>query len=194
MLMTLCRKPPSRHVQVKPRRVSLFWLTSVAVLLLPATVVAAPHYDQAQVIGVEPLYKTVSYETPVETCQMERVPYASSNERGSVTGPILGAIIGGALGNAVGHKKRNKQVGAVVGAVLGGSIGSDIARQQRRGRSVGVKYRDEHVCQVVTQTHQEEQFAGYNVRYVYAGATYNTVMPQDPGQTMRVRVHVRPAQ
>ena len=43
-------------------------------------------------------------------------------------------------------------------------------------------------------THQEEQFAGYNVRYVYAGATYNTVMPQDPGQTMRVRVHVRPAQ
>ena len=59
---------------------------------------------------------------------------------------------------------------------------------------LGVKYRDEHVCQVVTQTHQEEQFAGYNVRYVYAGATYNTVMPQDPGQTMRVRVHVRPAQ
>jgi len=113
--------------------------------------------------------------------------------RASATGPILGAIIGGALGNAVGHKKRNKQVGTVVGAVLGGSIGADIARQNRHYRGAPVEYRTEQVCETVSEYRSEQQLTGYDVRYRYAGQTYQTRMPRDPGDSIRVRVHVSPA-
>ena len=168
------------------------WL--MPVLLVPSVTLASTTYDRARVVGVDPIYETVSYESPVQECRTQQVPYQNSNYRASATGPILGAIIGGAIGNAVGHKKRNKQVGAVVGAVLGGSIGADIARNNRRYPAEGVTYRTEEVCQVVNEIRQEERFTGYNVRYVYAGQTYSTVMPRDPGKSIRVRVHVSPAQ
>jgi uncharacterized protein YcfJ len=34
---------------------------------------------------------------------------------------------------------------------------------------------------------------GYDVRYVYAGQTYETRMDRDPGKSLRVRVAVNPA-
>ena len=150
----------------------------------------ASTYDEAQVISAEPVYETISREVPVQACRQEQVAYRSGRNR-SVTGPILGAIIGGAIGNAVGSEKRNKQVGTAVGAVLGGSIGADISRRQRSGP---VEYRTEDVCDTRYEVRSEEQLAGYDVRYVYAGTTYQTRMPRDPGQTLRVRVRVSPAE
>lgn len=150
----------------------------------------ASTYDQAQVISAEPVYETIRREVPVQACHQEEVAYRSGRNR-SATGPILGAIIGGAIGNAVGHEKRNKQVGTVVGAVLGGSIGADISRRQRSGP---VDYRTEEVCDTRYEVRSEEQLAGYDVRYVYAGTTYQTRMPRDPGDTLRVRVRVSPAE
>ena len=34
--------------------------------------------------------------------------------------------------------------------------------------------------------------SGYNVRYEYAGREYQTQMPYDPGQSIRVQVQVTP--
>jgi len=159
-------------------------------LLAPSLTFAATVYDQARVISSEPVYENVSVEVPVRECRDEPVRYSHA-ERRSATGPILGAIIGGALGNAVGHHKRNKQVGTVVGAVLGGSIGADISRRQRHYDD---SYGTERVCDVVHEVRHEERLTGYDVRYVYGGRTYATVMPHDPGESVRVRVRVSPAE
>ena len=166
------------------------WL--VPALLVPSVAMASTSYDRARVVAADPIYERVSYEVPVRECRSEQVPYRQSHHRASATGPILGAIIGGAIGNAVGHKKRNKQVGTVVGAVLGGSIGADISRNHRRYGRDAVTYRTEEVCNVGYEVREEEQLTGYNVRYVYAGKTYQTVMPRDPGRSLRVRVSVSP--
>jgi uncharacterized protein YcfJ len=162
--------------------------------LAPGVAFAGTTYDRAEVVGVEPIYETVAYTVPTEQCHEERVAYHTPTRRASATVPIVGAIIGGAIGNAVGHKKRNKQVGAVVGAVLGGSIGADIARKNRRYSSDEVRYRTEEVCQTIHETREEERLRGYDVSYVYGGATYTTRMKRDPGDSIRVRVRVSPAE
>ncbi len=176
------------------------WTRAVRTLAVPAALVplifmsgsatAATTYDRADVVSVHPVYETVAFSTPVEQCHEERVAYRSG--RASATGPILGAIIGGAIGNAVGHKKRNKQVGTAVGALLGGSIGADVSRRNRYGERVS--YRTEEVCDVVHETREEERLMGYDVSYVYGGTTYRTRMNRHPGDTLRVRVRVSPAE
>ena len=189
------KAPKPRH---KAARSIARWM--VPLVMLPGVTLAATTYDRARVVSSEPIYETVSYEVPVEECRTERVAHSHhGQQRASATGPILGAIIGGALGNAVGHKKRNKQVGAVVGALLGGSIGADIARRHRNHHGYGhrgesVTYRDQQVCNVVNELREEERLNGYDVTYVYGGKTYNTVMPHDPGRSLRVRVRVSPAE
>ena len=60
----------------------------------------------AKVVSVSPVYETVRYSVPVESC---RVVYREPGR--SYAGPVLGAVAGGAVGHALGHRKRNKQVG-----------------------------------------------------------------------------------
>jgi uncharacterized protein YcfJ len=176
--------------------------TLLTVLLMPSLALAghasdrpAPHgatYDRAEVLSVDPLYETVSYQVPRQQCHVQRVEHRQNAGRHSATGPIVGAIIGGALGNAVGHNKHNKQVGTVVGALLGGSIGADISRRNR-SRGETVSYGNEEVCTVVNDVREEEHLLGYRVTYRYAGETYTTRMDRDPGHSLRVRVRVTPA-
>lgn len=161
---------------------------AATLLLVPAAAFAGTEYDWAPVTSVSPVYETVTVVEPYRECRDEQVPYGG--QRASATPPILGAIIGGALGNAVGHKKRNKQVGVVVGALLGGSIGADVARRNRSYDRVG--YRTQTHCRVLEQSRREERLAGYDVTYEYGGTTYRTRMQRDPGDNVRVRVHVTP--
>ena len=88
-------------------------------------------------------------------------------------------------------KKKNKQVGAVVGGVLGYSIGKDIGRRSAE-RQAAYGYEDREVCSTIYERVEEERLNGYDVSYAYAGETYKTRMASDPGDTIRVRVQVRP--
>ena len=166
-------------------------LLMIGVTALPAHAVTT--YEEAQVVGVAPVYETVTQRVPIRECRDETVAYRRDAGRRSATGPLLGAIIGGALGNAVGHSNTNKKVGVAVGALLGGSIGADISRRHR-AHGETVDYRTEEVCQTSYEERAEERLSGYDVRYVYGGATYQTRMPRDPGDTLRVRVRVSPAE
>lgn len=157
--------------------------------LVPSMAMADHGYQYARVLSSDPVYETVTYSEPVEQCRDEPVTYR--DDRGySATPTIVGAIIGGALGNAVGHHKRNKQVGTVVGAVLGGSIGHDVGRRNRGDDDI--RYGTRQVCTVVHQEHQEDRLVGYQVTYRYGGETYSTRLDHDPGDMLRVRVHVTP--
>ncbi len=163
-----------------------------------STVLAASTYDEARVLSAEPVYQTVVHETPREQCYNEEVAYREPRHgRRSATPTILGAVIGGAIGNAVGHRKSNKRVGTAVGALLGGSIGHDIGRRQADAhgvRSDVVRYRTERVCEVVNEVRESEELVGYDVRYAYAGDVYQTRTRHHPGDSLRVRVRVTPAE
>jgi len=168
-------------------------------LLIPSLAFAGPGghgvgYDRAKVVGVDPVYQSVSYSVPVEQCRLVEIPVEDRSARTSFTGPIVGAIVGGAIGNAVGHNKSNKRVGTVVGAILGGSIGRDVSNRNRRDRyeSHGTTYRTEQVCETFHETREELELTGYEVRYRYAGRIHTTHMDRDPGKYVKVRVQVTP--
>ena len=169
-----------------------FAATGLLSLMLSVPAVWADSgYAEADVIAVSPRYETVTYSEPREECRLERVAYSDRGHKSS-TPKIVGALIGGALGNAVGAKRPNKQVGAVVGGLLGYSIGKDIARHNHRHRNE-VRYRQEEVCEVFYDRREEQQLSGYDVTYEYGGKRYQALLDEHPGETLRVKVRVRPA-
>jgi uncharacterized protein YcfJ len=165
-------------------------------LLVPSFALAGTSVDRAQVVDVEPVYRSVEYTVPTEQCRLVEVAQRRDRHHDghrSYTAPILGAIIGGAIGNAVGHSKTNKKVGTAVGAVLGGSIGHDVGRRHAESRHRSrVSYTTEEVCETVYETREEVTVDGYDVTYRYAGQTHTTRMDHDPGRYVRVRVQVTP--
>jgi uncharacterized protein YcfJ len=103
---------------------------------------------------------------------------------------VVGAVLGGAIGNAVGHSKKNKQVGVIVGAVLGGSIGNAMSANRR----TDVYHETEEVCRTYRDYYEEERVVGYRVRYRFRNETYTTRTDVDPGDTIRLRLSISPAQ
>lgn len=160
-----------------------------AATLLPSMAFAGS-YEQARVVGVQPVYETVSYTVPREQCDQQRVQTASGGGISPAI-PLLGAIAGGVLGSAVAKGHHNQQAGAAIGAVFGGAVGYDVARRNATPRYV--TYGTQEVCSEVQETHEEERISGYNVRYTYMGQTYTTYTRNPPGDTVRVRVDVTPA-
>ena len=147
-------------------------------------------YDQARVVGVQPITETVEYTVPREVCTEQRVQTGSYGGM-NVAVPVLGALAGAGLGAAVAHGHNNQQAGAAIGAVFGGAVGYDYARRNAAPRYV--TYGTQEACTTVQDVHEEERVSGYRVRYQYLGQTYETTTATPPGDTVRVRVDVTPA-
>jgi uncharacterized protein YcfJ len=82
----------------------------------------------------------------------------------------------------------------VAGTVLGGSIGRDIGYQNNPPRGGYTRYATQDNCRVVDDYREEERVEGYRVTYRYNGAEYVTRTAHDPGNKIRVRVEVQPAE
>lgn len=155
-------------------------------------VLAATTYEEARVLSSTPIYRIVEISTPQQECWEEEVVRQEHRRRSeSATPGLLGMLIGGALGNAVGSHKSSQRVGAVVGAVLGGSVARDIVRNNENQRAT-VYVDTVERCRTVELTRQEEKLVGYDVSYSYNGSQHTVRMPEDPGNTVRVRVDVEP--
>jgi uncharacterized protein YcfJ len=154
---------------------------------------AAPaiYQDNARVMRVAPRIEQVS--APQEECRMEveRVAPVQANAQGrSLGGAIIGGIAGGILGNQVGGgngRTAATAIGAVGGALVGDNLGSNMNGNQT---PPGPIERQVRRCNVVNR--MVERNAGYDVSYSYNGRTYTTVMPNDPGTSLRVNVSVTP--
>ena len=151
-------------------------------------------YDYAKVVRVDPMMRHVRISEPRRECYQEQVPVYES-ERGprSATPTILGGIIGGVVGHTMG-KGNGKTVATVAGTVLGGSIGRDIGYQNNPPRGGYTRYATQENCRVVDDYREEERVEGYRVTYLYNGAEYVTRTDHDPGNKIRVRVNVQPAE
>jgi uncharacterized protein YcfJ len=159
--------------------------------------VAAPapasFQDSARVTRVSPHYERVNI--PEEQCRMEieRVEGGNNgapNQGRSIGGSIIGGIAGAVLGNQIGGgngRTAATAAGAIGGAMIGDRVGSNVeANQAYQGPS------ERQVRRCTTFNRAEDRIAGYDVTYQYQGRSYTTVMPQNPGNSVRVNVSVTP--
>jgi len=140
--------------------------------------------DYARVLAARPIIETVTVARPERHCWEETVSYRG--ERGSATPAIVGGILGGVVGNRFGDG-RGKDAMTVAGALLGASVGHDLGRRDHDAYPVTTER-----CRTEHNSYQEERVVGYDVSYRYQGRLYTTRLPYDPGDRLRVRVHVEP--
>ena len=142
------------------------------------------HYAWADVLRVDPVYGVARTATPSTQCYDQQVVQQTPGNKG--VGTVLGAVVGGVLGSTIGHGRGNTAA-IVGGAVAGGAVGNSVA-------SGGQTYTsNQTVCQPVTQVAEQRQIIGYDVEYRYHGDVYMSRLSYDPGERLRVRVSVSPA-
>jgi uncharacterized protein YcfJ len=145
--------------------------------------------DRARVDSVQPQYEVV--QAPRQECSTQMVqdapqPVADSN---GVAGTVIGGVAGGILGHQVGRGNGNTAAtaaGAIVGAIAGNSIQRGIQQPQY----VQAPPREVQNCHTVMD--QQQRLVGYRVTYEYRGNQYTTVMHEQPGNSLPVRVSVTP--
>lgn len=152
------------------------------------------HYGWADVLRVDPVYDDDSASPPPQPCYEEQVPITApadadaQNKRGIFT--AIGAFVGGILGSQFG-KGRGHVAATVAGAVAGGVAGNNIAAAD--GES-GVRPQYKTVRHCPPAATAPRKIIAYDVEYRYRGDVYSSRMAYDPGDRLRVRVAVAPAE
>ncbi len=144
------------------------------------------YFDYANVIHTEPVYTTERVNSPRHECWDEQVTEYRDGNR-SYTGPIVGGIVGGAIGNRFGHGS-GRSIATIAGLALGASIGNDVSRHDDYAYNT-----TRERCREVDNYYEQRHSAGYDVTYRYRGHNYVTHTDADPGNTLRVKVSVSPA-
>lgn len=140
--------------------------------------------DTARVVRVTPLVEQVN--RPRQECRTEYVQAPQQQQR-SAGGAIIGGIAGALLGNQVGGGS-GRSVATAAGAIGGALVGD---RVDNNGNQMGAM-QEQAVRQCRTVDHWESRNNGYEVTYDYRGRNYTSIMAQDPGERIRLRVSVEP--
>ena len=148
------------------------------------------NYAYADVLRADPVYGHGRSGPPREECYDERVRRHEPRGGDPTGGTIIGAIVGGALGNTVG-KGDGRRAATVAGAVVGGAVGRNVDRNNGPGHSYeGTQTR----CRIVDGGYEQREIVGYDVEYRYRGDVYMSRLDYNPGDRLRVRVSVTPAE
>jgi uncharacterized protein YcfJ len=152
-------------------------------------------YDYARVVDVEPLTTRVRVSTPQRECWDEtRVDERDyRGPRTSAGGALLGAVIGGVIGHQIGSG-RGRDAATAAGAVIGAGIGHREAERRAAASQLPPREYTVQRCDTRYSDHWEERIEGYRVTYVYNGRRQVTQLPYRPGDRIRVRVDVTPAE
>lgn len=161
----------------------------------PAPAEESSHFAWADVLRVSPVYE----DAPVDAnqapqqrqeCYDEQVPTSPPPQKDNrVGGTIIGAIIGGVLGSTIG-KGDGRKAATAAGVVAGAAVGNSVAGQP----SGEPGYTTQRHCRMVDVTPSaQRRISAYDVEYRYRGEVYMARVPYDPGDRMRVRVSVVPA-
>jgi uncharacterized protein YcfJ len=153
----------------------------------PAAGDDSAHYGWADVLRVDPVYGVTRTEVPQQTCYNQTV--VQQNPGNTTGGTILGAVVGGVLGNTIG-RGGGRVAATAVGAVAGGAVGGQIAANSGSQTAQTVTN-----CQPTggTVVSEQRRIMGYDVEYRYRGEVYVSRLSYDPGERLRVRVSVTPA-
>jgi uncharacterized protein YcfJ len=149
----------------------------------PAPQAANVRFGWAEVLRVDPVYAPVA-RPPQQACYPQAVQREDNDHAG---GTVLGAIVGGVLGNTVG-KGDGRKAATVAGAVVGGVIGNRASAAHDR-----TVVSQQTVCRPVDDYAPQQQIVAYDVEYRYRGEVYMSRLPYDPGERLRIRVTIAPA-
>ncbi len=142
------------------------------------------HYGWADVLRVDPVYGVTQTAVPRQQCYDQQVVH---EDRGNSTaGTILGAVVGGVLGSTIGRGE-GRRAATVVGAVAGGAVGNHVSDHGGSYETTQTR------CREISMVSQQRQIMGYDVEYRYRGEVYESRLSYDPGERLRVRVSVTPA-
>ena len=144
-------------------------------------------FAYADVLRVDPVYDRVSTSSPHEECADVPVDRRVDGGNNNGAGTVIGAIVGGVLGNTVG-KGDGRKAATVAGAVAGGAIGHGVASKDDYYGGV------ERHCRLVQDVAEDRRIVAYDVQYRYRGDVYTSRLDYDPGDRVRVRVSVMPAE
>lgn len=144
-------------------------------------------YDWAEVLDAKPVYEYERVPVSREVCWDEEVRHSRRGD-GGTAGTVLGGLIGGLAGHQVGSGSGNTAA-TVAGTLAGAAVGREASRGPSRD-----SYSVEERCRLERDYREEERLAGYRVTYLYGGETYTTRTRRDPGDRLRVRVSVSPAE
>ena len=132
-----------------------------------------PIYDFAKVVDVQPLTTRVRVTTPQREC-WDETRYENAGYEPGPHGPqVAGStLLGAAIGGAIGHQQGMRRYGQTLPP------------------------REYTVQRCETRDHEEwqERVDGYRVTYLYQGRRQVTELPNRPGDRIRVRVDVSPAE
>jgi uncharacterized protein YcfJ len=154
-------------------------------------------YDYAKVVDVQPLTTRVRVSTPRRECwdetRYDNGGYAPGPHGPQVAGSTLfGAVIGAAIGNQIGHG-HGRHAATAAGAIIGAGIGHDQG-MRRYGATVPPQPYTVQRCETRYNEEVQERVDGYRVTYLYHGRRQVTELPYKPGERIRVRVDVTPAE
>ncbi len=155
------------------------WISGL--LALCGNAYAADFFDTAQVISSAPIYERVTKR--LRECWTETVSVAAPREHsvgGAVVGGVAGALIGSQIGQGTG-KKAATVAGGIAGAMAGDRIASPNPPQTREV---------ERCREVENSGEAAEVIKGYSVTYRYNGQDITTILPYQPGPTVRIGVSV----
>ena len=163
-----------------------------ALVCLLATGAVAVHaetfLDNARVRGVEPQYDNVT--VPRQECSTQvvnetrQISGGGQNYGGAVVGGVAGALLGNQIGR--GH---GREAATAAGAVVGALTGDRLANNGRQDQYEVVP-REVTSCRTVNDV--QPRLTGYRVIYDYRGQQYTTLMRDNPGPSLQVRVSIDP--
>jgi len=169
----------------------------------PPTAEEATRYGWATVLRSDPVYADADEPVSMqEDCreepappppppQHEEPPRSDSRAGGTVIGAVIGGVIGSMFGKGDGHKAATAG-GVVAGAVIGNRVAAaNDARADTDAAAIDPQPPglDSHCV----KTQQRKRIVAYDVEYRYAGELYMARLAYDPGDRMRVKISVLPA-
>lgn len=160
----------------------LLLTTLAAGLGITANAEQAFHYDYATVLESTPVIKIVERTDFERECKPKVIRYEKRSRDGSA---LVGAIMGAAVGHALGHRSKHRTGATIAGALVGKEIG-------KNNSAVIADERVENHCEMIPVKWQEEQVVGYNVVYRYNNRTFESRLPYEPGDSLKIRVLLTP--
>lgn len=143
--------------------------------------------DNARVRSVDPQYQNVT--VPRNECSRQWVNEPRQVNYGQqYGGAVIGGVAGALLGNQVG-RGHGREAATALGAVVGAFTGDRYSNRDRWNQYEDAQ-REVTSCHTVNDV--QSRIAGYRVGYEYRGQTYTTLLRENPGPNLQVRVSVEP--
>jgi uncharacterized protein YcfJ len=179
----------------------------------PPIAAESTRYGWADVLRVDPVYEAVADtaengDTPQDCPNESPPPPPRENDQADTraAGTAIGVLIGAVIGHALGHGNGNKLT-TVAGAVAGGVAGNRIAAAQDQATNNQAQQQADAERDAVATSlldcrdgttrrpaQSERRIIGYDVEYRYKGEIYMARLPFDPGDRVRVKITVVPAE